>query len=183
MVPPPVTATRAVQPPPSIQSQNPVYYQPEASFPNFGASQSPITNKVSPVTQPPIFATPQPSVANPPPAFTRLSQPPAYIPPPIDPRLQTSVATAKDVSTNGIYKVFRSDSNLTSQEISEFLGIDTSFGELKEEEIPDASFHYDGILVWFISFIIAAAGLLFYMYTYKIGVFHPTVGITFFNEL
>jgi len=80
---------------------------------------------------------------------------------------------------DGLHKVFRTDESLSPEEISQLLGI--------EIDLSDRVAHTTGktrnfsklqfTLVWILSFILALVGLLFYMYVYNLGVFHPSTGI------
>jgi hypothetical protein len=90
---------------------------------------------------------------------------------------------AKRTAVDGLHKVFRSDQSFSPQEINDYLGIEVS---LEQRDISSSSRHnnaisYNGLMVWTVSIVVAIGGLLFYMYMFKIGFFHPTVGLAFFN--
>lgn len=80
---------------------------------------------------------------------------------------------------DGLHKVFRTDEALAPEEISQLLGIDIDLSDrvAPTSKVRDFS-HLQYILVWVLSFMLALVGLLFYMYIYKVGVFHPSTGIT-----
>lgn len=86
----------------------------------------------------------------------------------------------EEVSVNksredGLRKIFRTDQALKPREISELLGIEV---EVLEKVVPNSkarvlsAFQY--VLLWLLSTILAVAGVVFYMYLHKVGVFHPS---------
>ena len=81
--------------------------------------------------------------------------------------------------TDGLYKVFYSDTHLKSAEISNLLGIDVSIDETIQYQHDRrrvmSSFQF--ILVWFFSVVVAVSGILFYMYLNGTGLFHPSVAL------
>lgn len=90
----------------------------------------------------------------------------------------------KKCNVNGLHKLFRTDEGLKPQEISNLLGID-----IQTDLIPDKLEKSSGLSVTYIisivvfSILVAIIGVLMYMYVYKLGLFHPAVGLAFFNEL
>lgn len=83
---------------------------------------------------------------------------------------------------DGLHKVFRTSQVLTPDEISRLLGIETRMDHLpdimeKKNEISTVQ----TMLVWFLSIFMATGGIMLYMYLYKVGLFHPSVGLAFFN--
>ncbi len=80
---------------------------------------------------------------------------------------------------DGLHKVFRTDEALAPEEISQLLGIEVDLSDRVRPQSKTRDFsQLQYILVWVLSFLLAIVGLLFYMYIYKVGVFHPSTGIT-----
>lgn len=81
---------------------------------------------------------------------------------------------------DGLHKIFRTDQALKPEEISQLLGIEVD----ASQQLPDAREYrsrdfstWQYVLVWVLSIVVAVASILFYMYLYKIGLFHPSVGM------
>lgn len=89
----------------------------------------------------------------------------------------------KQTKVDGLHKVFRTDQNLKPSEISELLGIDVN---LTEQVIvgatPKEYSVLQFILLWTTSLILAVTCILFYMYSHKIGVFHPEVNLVLYEK-
>ncbi len=83
-----------------------------------------------------------------------------------------------ETHVDGLHKVFRSDQTLRASEISQLLGVDVDIDEtitVGEGSISKRRFTLVQVLIlWFVSMILALTGVLFYMYTHDIGVFHPS---------
>ena len=80
---------------------------------------------------------------------------------------------------DGLHKVFRSDEALSPEEISQLLGIEIELSDRMQDQGDDRdSSQLQFILLWVLSALLAIVGLLFYMYIYKVGVFHLSTGIT-----
>lgn len=79
---------------------------------------------------------------------------------------------------DGLHKVFRTDDALAPEEIADLLGIEVDISErvMVHNKSRDFS-QLQYILVWVLSAIVAVLGILFFMYIYKVGVFHPSTGI------
>lgn len=79
---------------------------------------------------------------------------------------------------DGLHKIFRSDQALKPHEISQLLGIEVDVTDAIATQGKTRDF--SGVqyaVVWVLSLIVAVAGILLYMYLYKIGIFHPSVGL------
>lgn len=87
-------------------------------------------------------------------------------------------------SAVALKKVFQTDGTLNPKEISELLGIEVDITdhiiERRREALRASRINYPVMLT--ASCIIAASGLLLYMYTFKIGPFHPAVKLSFFHQ-
>jgi len=69
---------------------------------------------------------------------------------------------------DGLHKVFRSDEALAPEEISQLLGIEIDLSERIQVGSKTRDFsQFQYIMVW----------ILFYMYVYKVGVFHHSTGL------
>jgi len=80
---------------------------------------------------------------------------------------------------DGLHKVFRSDEALAPEEISQLLGIEIDLSDRMQNRGNARDFsQLQFVMVWVLSALLAVVGLLFYMYIYKVGVFHPSTGIT-----
>ena len=82
---------------------------------------------------------------------------------------------SKKTRVEGLHKIFRTDDALRPEEISELLGIEVNVEqnvspEEKNRELSKVQF----MLVLIFSITLAIAGILFYMYLHKIGIFHPS---------
>ena len=95
----------------------------------------------------------------------------------------------EDTKTNktrvdGLHKVFRTNESLKPEEISKLLNIDVDVDQLPDRQDKNktiSGFYF--AIIWMLSIVVALAGILFYMYLYKIGLFHPSVSLAFFDEL
>jgi len=86
----------------------------------------------------------------------------------------------KQTRVDGLHKVFRTCEALKPEEISQLLGIDVSVDQTvaaRNKRNTFCLFHY--VVVWVLSVSLAVLGILFYMYLHKIGVFHPSMQLTF----
>lgn len=87
----------------------------------------------------------------------------------------------EDTKTNqtrvdGLHKVFRTSESLDASEISHLLGIDVSIEDRIAERNKRHTFTiFQHIVVWSLSIALAVLSIVFYMYVYKVGVFHPSV--------
>jgi hypothetical protein len=78
---------------------------------------------------------------------------------------------------DGLHKVFRTDEALAPDEIADLLGIEVEISERVQVQSKSRDFsQLQYILVWVLSAIVAVLGILFYMYIYQVGVFHPSTG-------
>jgi len=81
---------------------------------------------------------------------------------------------------DGLHKIFRSNEGLQPDEISQLLGIEVNLtNRIEGDDSAPARGLSSGqnIIIWVLSFAIAILGLTFYMYIYKIGIFHPSTGL------
>ncbi len=82
-------------------------------------------------------------------------------------------------SSDGLYKIFRSDGSLKPDEITRLLGIEV---EQKDIILASKKRHTIStqqlIMMWSASFLLAGIGILVYMYVLQVGVFHPSVTLT-----
>lgn len=79
---------------------------------------------------------------------------------------------------DGLHKVFRTDEALRPDEIYQLLGIEVDIDQSIQPQNQNrdlSSLHY--VVVWVLSVALAVCGILFYMYLYKIGLFHPSVSM------
>jgi hypothetical protein len=91
----------------------------------------------------------------------------------------------KETKFEGLHKVFRSDQALKPDEISRLLGINVDIKETIrcEDRRPQRNFSFlQMFVIWLTSIIIAIAGVLFYMYSNQMGVFHPLVNLAIDDE-
>jgi hypothetical protein len=81
---------------------------------------------------------------------------------------------------DGLHKVFRTTQTLKPNEIFSLLGIDIGVENLPEtkKQNSDKTAWIQNLLIAFIATIIAFGGVFAAMYTYKVGVFHPTAVTT-----
>jgi len=80
---------------------------------------------------------------------------------------------------DGLHKVFRSNEGLKPDEISQLLGIEVNVNErvdVEESENRKNFSKLQNVIIGALSFLIAALGLVFYMYIYQIGIFYPSAG-------
>jgi len=81
---------------------------------------------------------------------------------------------------DGLHKIFRSNEGLQPDEISQLLGIEVNLNQRVESDDSAPARGLSGgqnIIIWVLSFALAILGLAFYMYIYKIGIFHPSTGL------
>jgi hypothetical protein len=81
---------------------------------------------------------------------------------------------------DGLHKVFRSDQSLKASEISELLGIDVDLDETIDVPSAITARRFtllQVMILWAISVILAFTGVLLYMYSQDIGLFHPSVNM------
>lgn len=85
---------------------------------------------------------------------------------------------------DGLHKIFRTDEGLSAEEITSLLGIPITADQLPEKlgNYQESS-SFRMAFVWVLSVLLAVSGILIYMYLYKIGLFHPTVGLAYFNDI
>lgn len=86
----------------------------------------------------------------------------------------------KTTRVDGLHKIFRTDESLRPEEISQLLGIDVDISDKinpKGKSRDLSTFQY--VIVWAASAVLAIAGLVFYMYLHKIGLFHPASAFSF----
>lgn len=80
----------------------------------------------------------------------------------------------KQTRTDGLHKVFRTDQTLEPEEISRLLGVNIAIKSFTSVHVePRVNSHIHFVSVCFSSIFVALAGLVFYMYMFKIGIFHP----------
>lgn len=89
---------------------------------------------------------------------------------------QSGETSEKAIEGSGTNKLFRTGERLQPAEISQLLGVEVTVDEVILAEpdavnVPVARL----ILLWLASVVIAAALVMGYMYTEKIGVFHPAM--------
>ena len=97
--------------------------------------------------------------------------------------LRENVTTHKS-RVDGLHKVFRTSESLKPDEISQLLNIQVDVSQMPNQQDKTrtiSSFYFS--LIWILSIAVATGGVLVYMYLYKIGLFHPSVDLAFFNEL
>lgn len=81
----------------------------------------------------------------------------------------------REVSVNGLHKIFYSDTHLKPSEISGLLGVDVDLETPISRRSRNNSFSlFQFLIVWFVSVVFAVTGILFYMYINDIGLFHAT---------
>lgn len=87
--------------------------------------------------------------------------------------LRENIVT-NETRVDGLHKVFRTDTHLQPNEISKLLGIDILVGDaLSKDEKKRHLSHFDVVLLMLMSFLLAVAFILAYMYSHDIGIFHP----------
>jgi len=85
----------------------------------------------------------------------------------------------KKTRVDGLHKVFRTDEGLRPDEISQLLGIEVNLNR----RVPDDTSELNrmsalqNVIIWVLSALIAVLGLVFYMYIYKVGIFHSSTGL------
>lgn len=85
----------------------------------------------------------------------------------------------KTTRVDGLHKIFRTDESLRPEEISQLLGIEVNIDQTlnarsKSKELSGIQYMF----VWISSVVLAVSGILFYMYLYKIGFFHPSFAMS-----
>lgn len=76
---------------------------------------------------------------------------------------------------DGLHKIFRSDDSLRPSEISALLGIDVEVDHVSVRQSASRKMSLvQNIIIAFIAVMIAIFGVTFAMFTYQIGVFHPS---------
>jgi hypothetical protein len=89
-------------------------------------------------------------------------------------------AVTKSTRVEGLHKIFRTDEALKPEEISQLLGIEVDIDQsisVKSKNRDFSSFQF--ALIWILSVMFAVSGILFYMYLYKIGLFHPSFAYSY----
>jgi hypothetical protein len=89
--------------------------------------------------------------------------------------------TTKQTRVDGLHKVFRSDEALKPEEISRLLGIDVDIQETIQTDVTtnDSTFTlFQFVVLWVTSTVLAVSGVLFYMYSNQMGVFHNDANVT-----
>ena len=77
---------------------------------------------------------------------------------------------------DGLHKIFRSDEALQPAEISQLLGIEVDVNDPVQTHGKSRDFSIvQKVFVWVLSVMVAVAGILFYMYLHKIGIFYPSM--------
>jgi hypothetical protein len=85
----------------------------------------------------------------------------------------------KKTRVDGLHKVFRTNEGLRPDEISQLLGIEVNLNR----RVPDDTSELNrmsalqNVIIWVLSALIAVLGLVFYMYIYKVGIFHSSTGL------
>lgn len=94
--------------------------------------------------------------------------------------LRENVRTNK-TRVDGLHKIFRTDESLKPDEISQLLGIEV---EIDQTINPGSKRHsltrVHMVIIWFLSVFLAVSGILFFMYMYKVGIFHPSIAYNFY---
>jgi hypothetical protein len=92
--------------------------------------------------------------------------------------LRENVKTNK-TRVDGLHKVFRTNEGLKPDEISQLLGIDVDINErvLYDDVDRKRASNRQNLVIYFLSFALAVLGLAFYMYIYRVGIFHPSTGL------
>lgn len=85
-------------------------------------------------------------------------------------------AVTKKTTVDGLHNVFRTNERLTSEQITQLLGIEVSITDPVErkrqrERAPVLQY----MLLWMLSVAIALFGILSYMYVHQFGPFYPGV--------
>ena len=93
--------------------------------------------------------------------------------------LRENIVT-KTSRVDGLYKIFRTNESLRPDEISQLLGIEVNIDQSinVHSKSHDLS-RFQFFIVWIMSVALAVFGILFYMYLYKIGFFHPSFALAF----
>lgn len=83
----------------------------------------------------------------------------------------------KKTRVDGLHKVFRTSDALSSDEISQLLGVDVTYdrNQIKTSRTRKAT-PAQVVIIWMMSILIATIAVLVYMYVYRVGVFHPALG-------
>ena len=89
----------------------------------------------------------------------------------------------KQTKVDGLHKVFRTDQALKPSEISQLLGIDVNLSEKVVVNSTTKEYSlFQFVLLWLTSIILAVTCILFYMYSHKIGVFHPQMNLVYHEQ-
>lgn len=83
--------------------------------------------------------------------------------------------TTNKTRVDGLHKVFRTDTALSSSEISSLLGIDVDLNHAISSgtRIRQITYFTQSILL-FVSIVFAILAMILYMYSLDIGIFHPS---------
>jgi hypothetical protein len=87
--------------------------------------------------------------------------------------------------TDGLHRVFRTDTVLSSAEVSKLLGIDIKVSTIDpklKRSIQRALSPSEHILIVLLSFMLAVGGVLFAMRVMEFGVFHPTAALLIYDQ-
>jgi len=85
----------------------------------------------------------------------------------------------KKTRVDGLHKVFRTNEGLRPDEISQLLGIEVNLNRRVPDDISELNrmSALQNVIIWVLSALIAVLGLVFYMYIYKVGIFHSSTGL------
>jgi len=76
---------------------------------------------------------------------------------------------------DGLHKVFRTSEALSSEEISQLLGVEVSFDKTEVQVSRERyATKLQLLTIWLSSFTLATVAILVYMYIYKVGIFHSS---------
>jgi len=86
----------------------------------------------------------------------------------------------KELRVDGLHKVFRTDESLKSSEVNYLLGIDVSFDQkISVPEATKKAHVAEFVVLCLVSLVIAAAAIVFYMYSHQMGLFHASNNLVF----
>ena len=85
----------------------------------------------------------------------------------------------KKTRVDGLHKVFGTNEGLRPDEISQLLGIEVNLNRRVPDDISELNrmSALQNVIIWVLSALIAVLGLVFYMYIYKVGIFHSSTGL------
>jgi hypothetical protein len=85
----------------------------------------------------------------------------------------------KKTRVDGLHKVFRTNEGLRPDEISQLLGIEVNLNRRVPDDTSESNrmSALQNVIIWVLSALIAVLGLVFYMYIYKVGIFHSSTGL------